>query len=238
MDRLHAISRASPSLRAGLGLALLAAGGVAQAHAVGGADAAFIARTTGFAPLPFAYLGAKHMVTGYDHLLFLLAVIFLLRRFRDVLLYVSLFSIGHSVTLLAGVLLHVGLNPFAVDAVIGLSVIYKAFDNIGGFRIAGFRPDPRLMVFGFGLVHGLGLAGKLEQLRLHGEGLVGNLIAFNVGVEIGQGIALAVALALLALVRRRPGSPSFAIGVNAAILAAGVALTGYQIAGFLVQKGI
>ena len=205
----------------------------ALAHAIGGRDAAFVAATRGPAPGPFLYLGAKHMVTGYDHLLFLLGVIFFLTRFRDVVVYVTLFSLGHSITLLSGVLIGFGLDSYLVDAAIGLSVTYKAFDNIGGFeRTVGFRPDPRLIVFGFGLIHGLGLATKLEQLGLNPQGLLVNLVSFNVGVEFGQVVALTVLLALIALWRRTRLFNTTAIAANFAIMTAGFVLMGLQLAGY------
>ena len=209
-----------------------------MAHAIGGKDAAFVAATRGPAPVPFAYLGGKHMVTGYDHLLFLLGVIFFLRRFRDVAIYVSLFSLGHSITLLAGVLGGFGFNAYLVDAVIGLSVVYKAFDNLGGFeRTIGARPDPRLMVFGFGLIHGLGLATKLEELRLNPNGLFVNLVSFNIGVELGQVIALSIVLALMVAWRRARWFGATAIAANWIIMLAGFSLIGFQLAGYFLTKG-
>jgi hypothetical protein len=195
--------RCKQAIAIGGAILIAAYGPIAMAHAIGGSDAAFVAATRGPAPAPFLYLGAKHMVTGYDHLLFLAGVIFFLRRFRDVLIYVSLFSLGHSITLMSGVLAGFGLNPYLVDAVIGLSVAWKAFDNIGGFeRLIGWRPNPRMVVFGFGLIHGLGLATKLEELHLHADGLIANLLAFNLGVALGQAIALSALMAVLALWRR------------------------------------
>jgi hypothetical protein len=238
MGKRHRIPAFSPPILAralamGAMLLLFLLGGEAMAHGLEGRDAAFVAATRGPAPGPFLYLGAKHMVTGYDHLLFLLGVIFFLRRFRDVVLYVSLFSLGHSITLLCGVLGGVGLDSHLVDAMIGLSVAYKAFDNIGGFeRTLRRRPDPRVMVLGFGLVHGLGLATKLEQLGLHREGLLANLVSFNVGVELGQVAALSVLLALILLWRRTWLFSSTAVVANMAIMTAGFVLIGYQLAGF------
>lgn len=211
-------------------IVLMLSASSALAHDIGGHDAAFVAATRGPAPGPFIYLGAKHMVTGIDHLLFLLGVIFFLRRFREVTLYVTLFALGHSLTLLGGVLLGFGLNSALVDAAIGLSVVYKAFDNIGGFdNLLGARPDPRWMVFGFGLVHGLGLATKLEQLHLNRQGLLANLVSFNVGVEIGQLVALSVLLAGLALWRRSSLFQRTALAANAAIMTAGLVLIGYHL---------
>src|SRR5262245_56449598 len=118
---------------------------VASAHNVSKRDASFVQSNHGAAVAPFLYLGAKHMVTGYDHLAFLVGVIFFLYRLRDVVAYVSLFTIGHSITLLAGVLGGIHANSFVVDAIIGFSVVYKAFDNMGGFKqLLGFQPNARL----------------------------------------------------------------------------------------------
>src|ERR1700722_6956855 len=146
---------------------LLATATLAMAHTVTGRDADFVRNSTGTHIAPFLYLGAKHMVTGYDHLLFLVGVIFFLYRLKDVAVYVTCFAVGHSITLLAGVLSGVHVNPFLVDALIGLSVVYKAFDNLDGFRtLFGFQPNKKVMVLMFGLVHGFGLATKLQDLHL------------------------------------------------------------------------
>lgn len=209
----------------------------ALAHAIGGKDAAFVAGVTGPEPLPFLYLGAKHMVTGYDHLLFLAGVIFFLYRLKDVVLYVSLFSLGHSTTLLLGVLFNWQVSSHLVDAVIGLSVCYKAFENLGGFRRIGFEPDTRVAVGAFGLVHGLGLATKLQALHLRPNGLIANLVSFNIGVEIGQLIALSVILGLITLWRLSPTFNRFALTANVLLLLAGVILTGEQIAGYVFSGG-
>ena len=234
MSRSASVTTSRRGIAAALTLEFALAGSCAMAHDIGGHDAAFVAAARGPAPGPFVYLGAEHMVTGIDHLLFLLGVIFFLRRLREVALYVSLFAFGHSVTLLAGVLLGFGLNSHLVDAAIGLSVVYKAFDNIGGFAaLIHRRPDPRLMVLGFGLVHGLGLATKLEQLHLNREGLVVNLVSFNVGVEVGQIVALTVLLVVLTLWRRTRWFNSTALAANALIMAAGFVLIGYQLAGYI-----
>src|SRR5215217_1567228 len=158
----------------------------ALAHGVAGGDAAFLETATGVQFWPYLYLGAKHMFTGYDHLLFLLGVIFFLYRMRDVAIYVTMFSIGHSVTLLFGVLSGIRLDAYIVDAIIGFSVIYKAFDNLGGFqKLLGYSPNQKAVVLVFGLIHGFGLATKLQDLSLSADGLVPNMIAFNIGVELG-----------------------------------------------------
>jgi hypothetical protein len=213
----------------------IAAGGwdPALAHGIGGRDASFVAATKGPDILPFMYLGAKHMVTGYDHLLFIFSVIFFLYRMKDVVIYVSLFSLGHSITLMSGVLLKIDVNPFLVDAIIGLSVVYKAFDNLGGFKtIFGVEPNNKIAVAIFGLIHGFGLATKLQALRLSGNGLVENLIGFNIGVEIGQLMALAVFLIVMVQWRRTPSFERFALAANVLILTAGFMLTEYQLAGY------
>ncbi len=167
---------------------------VASAHGVAGGDAQYLESVTGVQLFPLMYLGAKHMVTGYDHLLFLAGVIFFLYRLKDVALYVTLFAVGHSVTLLVGVLGGVHANAYVVDAIIGLSVVYKALENIGAFKRMGIHINSRAAVFAFGLAHGFGLSTKLQDLRLSTDGLVGNIVAFNVGVELGQFAALAVIL--------------------------------------------
>nr|WP_293356543.1 HupE/UreJ family protein [Phenylobacterium sp.] len=214
-------------------LALLAAG-PALAHGIGGKDAAFVAATTGPDVIPFLYLGAKHMVTGYDHLLFILGVIFFLYRMKDVALYVTLFSVGHSLTLLAGVLGQIAVNPYLVDAVIGLSVAYKAFDNLGGFRtLFGVQPDPRAATFGFGLIHGFGLATKLQALELPSNGLIINMLSFNVGVEIGQMIALTFMLALIMVLRTLPAYRRMSVAANVLLMLAGFVLIGFQLGGLV-----
>jgi hypothetical protein len=210
---------------------------VATAHGVAGSDAAFVAQSTEAQVMPFIYLGAKHMVTGYDHLLFIFGVIFFLYRMREVALYVTLFSIGHSITLLAGVFGEVRANPWLVDAVIGLSVVYKAFDNLGGFRaLLGFQPNPRLAVLGFGLVHGFGLATKLLDLKPAGEGLVANMISFNVGVELGQLCALTLIVLLMVRWRQSPSFQRHAFAANVVLMALGFLLTQYQLTGFILER--
>ena len=216
------------------GLAALAWAGAAAAHNIGGTDAAFVAATRGPDPVPFLYLGAKHMVTGYDHLAFLVGVIFFLFRLRQIALYVSLFSLGHSITLLAGVFFDIKADPHLVDAVIGLSVAYKAFENLGGFKtLFGVQPDTRAAVLGFGLIHGFGLATKLQALNLNPEGLLVNLVSFNVGVEIGQILALSLILAAMTLWRRSPLFERTAAGANVLLMLAGFVLAGQQLAGYI-----
>ena len=205
----------------------------ASAHDVSRRDASFVQSNQGTAVAAFMYLGAKHMVTGYDHLAFLVGVIFFLYRLKDVVTYVSLFTVGHSVTLLAGVLGGIHANSYVVDAIIGFSVVYKAFDNMDGFkRFLGFEPNTKLAVLIFGLFHGFGLATKLQQLDLSKNGLVTNIVSFNVGVEIGQVLALTAVLIALSYWRTRPGFLRHAFATNTVLMTVGFVLTGYQIAGY------
>ena len=209
----------------------------ASAHNVSKRDATFVKSMTGRAVVPFLYLGAKHMVTGYDHLLFLVGVIFFLYRLKDVIQYVSLFTIGHSATLLLGVLGHVHANPYVVDAIIGFSVVYKAFDNMDGFkRLLGFQPNTKIAVLIFGLFHGFGLATKLQELALSQNGLVPNIVSFNVGVEIGQVLALSAVFIGLSYWRTRVGFLQHAFVTNTMLMVGGFLLVGYQITGYMVTQ--
>ncbi|MDH4072205.1 MAG: HupE/UreJ family protein [Gammaproteobacteria bacterium] len=214
---------------------LLMAAAAAFAHGVADRDAMFIEQNPGAALIAFTYLGAKHMITGYDHLLYLAGVIFFLYGTRDIALYVTLFAVGHSITLLAGVLGEIDVNVYIVDAIIGLSVVYKAFENLGGFqKLFGVVPNPKIAVFSFGLVHGFGLATKLQALSLSAEGLVGNMLGFNVGVEIGQLIALAVLLVLINTWRATGGFARHATAFNVTLMFAGFLLANYQAAGYFL----
>jgi hypothetical protein len=206
-----------------------------DAHGVSGKDAVYLQGLQGRAVGPLMYLGAKHMVTGYDHLLFLVGVIFFLYRLKDVVTYVSLFTIGHSLTLLAGVLGGIRANPFLIDAIIGFSVVYKAFENMDGFkRFFGVQPNTRIAVLVFGLFHGFGLATKIREFDIAQDGLIANLLAFNVGVEVGQVLALAAILTLMGYWRRTESFWRHAYTANVAIMTAGFMLIGYQLTGWAV----
>ena len=210
---------------------------IAGAHGVSKGDAKFVEANQGAAIGPFLYLGAKHMVTGYDHLLFLVGVIFFLYKLKDIVLYVSLFTIGHSLTLLGGVLGGIHANPYIIDAVIGLSVVYKAFDNMDGFkRFLGFQPNTKLAVLVFGLFHGFGLATKLQEFTLAQDGLVANIVSFNVGVEIGQMLALTAVLLALSYWRTRSGFMRHAFVTNTVLMTGGFMLVGYQLTGYFVTR--
>lgn len=207
------------------------------AHGVTDGDKTFIEGIQGLNIIPFIYLGAKHMVTGYDHLLFLFGVIFFLRRLKDVAVYVTLFALGHSATLLFGVLAQVHANAYLVDAIIGLSVVYKAMDNLDMFqRFFGYQFNNKLAVSLFGLIHGFGLATKLQDFELSPEGLVGNIISFNIGVETGQLLALSLMLILLGFLRQTANFNKWALWCNLSLVTSGVALMFYQLAGYFITN--
>jgi len=228
-----ALRRLGPVAAAGAALLLASA---ATAHGVAEADKAFIQNNPGVNVIPYLYLGAKHMVTGYDHLLFLVGVIFFLYRLKDVWTYVTLFAIGHSTTLIAGVYFNLHANSYVIDAIIGLSVVYKALDNLGAFpTLIGREPNQKAAVLIFGFFHGFGLATKLQDLIASRDGLLTNLISFNVGVEIGQLIALSIILIAMTLWRRSPSFSRSVVIANAALMCAGFILTGYQLAGYFAE---
>mgnify|MGYP001339379994 FL=1 len=209
----------------------------AFAHGVTGSDKAFLEQSSGRQLIAFIYLGAKHMVTGYDHLLFLFGVVFFVHRMREVGAYVTLFAVGHSVTLLYGVLGGVQVNPHLVGAIIGLSVVYKALDNLGAFkRWFGFQPNTKAAVLFFGFFHGFGLATKLQDFQLSRDGLVANILAFNVGVEIGQLLALSAILIAMAFWRRTSSFTRQAFTANTVLMTAGFVLIGYQLTGYFVSN--
>jgi hypothetical protein len=219
-----------------LALMLLMAS-VTFAHGVDENTKQFLLANQGLAIGPFLYIGAKHMVTGYDHLLFLLGVIFFLFRTRDILLYVSLFTLGHSLTLFFGVLENITVNQYLIDAIIGISVVYKGFDNLGGFqRLFSFQPNTQAAVLIFGLFHGFGLATKLQDFALPEQGLWKNLLAFNVGVEIGQFLALLFIMIVLNYWRRYNSFYGFSVATNTLLMSCGLILFGYQMAGFVLNN--
>ena len=215
-------------------LALLSS--AALAHAVAEGDKGYIQEISGINILPFIYLGAKHMVTGYDHILFLFGVIFFLYRLKDIGLYVTLFAVGHSTTMLLGVYFNIGINSYIIDAIIGLSVVYKALDNMGAFqRWFGFQPDTRAATLIFGLCHGFGLSSKILDYDIAPDGLLPNLIAFNVGVEIGQLMALAAILIVMGYWRRSGSFWRHAYSANTVMMTLGFILIGYQLTGYFVS---
>lgn len=214
---------------------LLGASGYALAHAVAEGDKGYIQEIYGVHLISFVYLGAKHMVTGYDHILFLLGVIFFLYRMQHIAIYVSLFAIGHSTTMLLGVYFNIGINSYLIDAIIGLSVVYKALDNIGAYqRWFGVQPNTKAATLVFGFFHGFGLSTKIIEYEIASDGLLANLLAFNVGVEVGQLLALSAILIVMGFWRRTAGFLRHAYTANVAMMCAGFVLIGYQLTGYFV----
>ncbi|OYQ36862.1 hypothetical protein CHU95_03180 [Niveispirillum lacus] len=221
----------------GMIIVLLMGSADALAHAVTQGDKGYIQEITGVHLLPFIYLGAKHMVTGYDHILFLFGVIFFLYRLNHIALYVSLFALGHSTTMLLGVLFDTNVNGYLIDAIIGLSVVYKALDNLGAYqRWLGFQPNTKVATLVFGLFHGLGLATKIREYDVAADGLIPNLLAFNVGVEIGQMLALFAILIVMGYWRRTASFWRHAYTSNVVMMTAGFMLIGYQLTGWAVAS--
>lgn len=235
--RAAVLPRSGPLLHAFTGVLLyLLLTAFAHAHGVAEGDKGYIQEISGTHLLPFTYLGAKHMVTGYDHLLFLAGVIFFLYKLKDIALYVSLFAIGHSVTMLYGVYAGVNVNAYLIDAIIGMSVVYKALDNLGAYqRWFGVQPNTKVATLVFGLFHGFGLAAKIQEFEIARDGLLPNLLAFNVGVEIGQLLALGAILIVMGFWRRTAGFFQHAYTANVAMMCAGFMLIGYQLTGLFVS---
>jgi hypothetical protein len=230
-------TRWRPALSVLLALLILPLlGGEVLAHAVAEGDKGYIQEITGINLVPFVYLGAKHMVTGYDHILFLLGVIFFLYRLRDIGIYVSLFALGHSMTMLLGVYFNIEVNSYIVDAIIDLSVVYKALDNMGAFqRWFGVQPNTKAATLIFGFFHGFGLSTKIIDYNISPDGLLPNLLAFNVGVEVGQLLALATILIVMGYWRRTPSFWRHAYTANVVMMTAGFVLIGYQLTGWAVS---
>ena len=206
------------------------------AHGVAEGDKGYIQEIYGVHVIPFIYLGAKHMVTGYDHLLFLVAIIFFLYRLKDIGLYVSLFAIGHSITMLVGVYYQISMNAYIIDAIIGFSIIYKALDNLGAYqRWFGVQPNTKVATLLFGLIHGFGLAVKIQEYEVPKDGLLANLISFNVGVELGQFMALCIILLLMMFWRKTNYFFKTAYTSNVFLMFLGFLLVGYQLTGYFTQ---
>jgi hypothetical protein len=206
------------------------------AHGVDDDTRVFLEQNVGVQFFPFMYIGAKHMFTGYDHILFLVGVIFFLYRSRDVLLYVSMFTVGHSITLFWGVLGDIHINPYLIDAIIGFSVVYKGFDNLDGFnRVFGKQPSTKVAVLIFGLFHGFGLATKIQEFGLASQGLVTNLIAFNIGVELGQFMALIFIVIAINFWRNLSSFQRFSSITNTMLMSAGLMLMGLQMTGYYLM---
>lgn len=234
--RASCMSRSRLRLFILIGFLFLSFTGVASAHAVAEGDKGYIQEISGMHLISFLYLGAKHMVTGYDHLLFLFGVVFFLYRLQHVALYVSLFAVGHSTTMLLGVYFNIGINSYLIDAIIGLSVVYKALDNMGAYqRWFGFQPNTKAATLIFGLFHGFGLSSKILDYEISSDGLLPNLLAFNVGVEIGQLLALSAILIVMGYWRRTASFWEHAYTANVVMMSAGFMLIGYQLTGYAIS---
>lgn len=208
-----------------------------MAHGVNEDTQSFLSGVKGVNFIPFLYIGAEHMITGYDHLLFLVGVIFFLYGTKEILTYVSFFTIGHSTTLLLGVMANLSINAYLIDAIIALSIVYKGFDNLGGFKqFFGFQPNTKMAVLIFGLFHGLGLASKLQELSLGRDGLFTNLIGFNIGVEIGQFLALVIVLFIISNWRKHRSFLRFSTFTNTLLMIGGFILIGYQLTGYFINN--
>lgn len=204
---------------------------VALAHGMSAEDQARILNAGYF---EYMQLGATHMLSGYDHLLFLFGVIFFLTRFKDIFKFITAFTVGHSITLVFATLYGIKANYYLIDAVIALTVCYKAFDNLDGFKKYLQMASPNLlwMVFIFGLIHGFGLSTRLQQLPLGDSGLVLKILSFNVGVEVGQVVALSIMLIVLAAWRKRESFTQFSRACNVALMIAGALLLLMQLHGY------
>ncbi len=183
--------------------------------------------------LQYLKIGATHMLTGYDHLLFVFGIVFFLTTFIDVIKYITAFTIGHSITLITATLMGVTVNYFLIDAVIALSVCYIGYENLGGFKkIFEKAPSMIWVVFIFGLIHGLGLSTRLQQLPLGEEGIVWRILSFNLGIELGQIAALFVMVAFLFKGRRTPSFQKISNVSNNALIYAGAFLFLFQMHGY------
>lgn len=220
-----------------LGIALMACAillGVEPAHAHGIDPNSAKALSQG-GLLAFFEVGAKHMLTGYDHLLFLFGVMFFLTSVREIFIYITAFTLGHSATLISATLAGIRANYFLVDAAIAISVIYKGFDNLDGFR-RGFgvrAPNLLAMVFIFGLIHGFGLSTRFQNIGLPKDGLFGRLLSFNAGVELGQLAALIAMVAVLAVFRRSGAFDPLSRIANVGLMICGSLLFLMQVHGYL-----
>lgn len=206
----------------------------AFAHGVNDADKL---RLVSGGNIDYVWLGATHMLTGYDHLLFLLGVIFFLTKFKDIVKFITAFTLGHSITLIFATFFEITANYHLIDAVIALSVCYKGFENIGGFEKLKLKsPNLKAVVFIFGLIHGFGLSTRLQQLPLGDDGLIWKILSFNVGVEFGQIIALSAMVFLISAWRKTKSFTRFSKTTNVLLIVAGLGLFVYQLSGYMASR--
>ena len=185
--------------------------------------------------LQYLWIGASHMLSGYDHLLFVFGIIFFLTDFKDIVKYITAFTLGHSITLIYATFNSVQVNYFLIDAVIALSVCYIAFANLDGFKkhLNVKAPNLLFMITGLGFIHGLGLSTRLQQLPLNEEQLLMNIISFNIGIELGQVSALAIMLLLIAVWRKKESFKAFSLIANYGLVLAGGTLFFMQMHGYV-----
>jgi len=201
------------------------------AHGVSSADQEILSNG---GLLAYILVGAKHMVTGYDHLLFLAGVIFYLSGFRDIVRFITVFTVGHSITLISATYLGIKADEHLIDAVIALSVLYKGFENLGGFKkLLGVTPPNLLiMVFLFGLIHGFGLSTRLQSFEIGTSQFLPKIICFNVGVELGQIVALVPIVFLITRWQKVKSYAAFYKAANWYLVIAGVGLFCWQMWGY------
>lgn len=184
--------------------------------------------------LSYIFVGAKHMVTGYDHLLFLAGVIFYLSNFKDIIRFITVFTIGHSITLISATYLGIKADEHLIDAVIALSVLYKGFENLGGFKSIFNVKSPNLlmMVFLFGLIHGFGLSTRLQSFEMGAGQFLAKIISFNIGVELGQILALIPIVFIISKWKSLKSYDVFYKVVNWFLVLAGIGLFILQMYGY------
>lgn len=200
------------------------------AHDVSASDQAILDKGGLFS---YIYVGAKHMLTGYDHLLFLAGVVFYLSGFKDIVKFISVFTIGHCITLTGASYLQITANEHLVDAVIALSVLYKGFENLGGFKKLKLKsPNLLLMVFAFGLIHGFGLATRLQSFNIGSKQFLAKILSFNLGVEVGQILALIPIVFVITKWKKKDSYPAFYKAANTYLILIGFLLFLYQIYGY------
>ena len=214
-------------------LLILSVPSIAFAHGISDSDKSEMVQGT---LADFFYLGAKHMVTGYDHILFLIGVIFFLTRITDIAKFVTAFTVGHSITLVFATFYEISINYYLIDAVIAISVMYKGFENLDGFNkwFSINAPNKILMVLIFGLIHGFGLSTRLKQIDLGHHQLIYKILSFNGGVEMGQIIALSFAFPLLMLLKKLSGNISKI--TNWMLIIAGSFLLIFQLNGYFTDN--
>lgn len=223
----------SPLQQFSLALCLLLCPLLLMAHGVSPSDQETLSNG---GLLAYILVGAKHMLTGYDHLLFLVGVIFYLNDFKDIVRFVTVFTIGHSITLISATYLGVKADEHLIDAVIALSVLYKGFENMGGFQkyFKASSPNLLLMVFVFGLIHGFGLSTRLQSFDLGAGQFLAKIVCFNIGVELGQVLALIPIVFIISKWKSRASYDGFYKAVNGFLIVAGIGLFIFQMYGYFM----